>query len=116
MDTTTATTNRAQRPLCEGTALPEATATALAAHLLGDTIASTPDIHEAAAAQVGDVLVVEAVYEVGHDWTAVRFEMDQAGDFTESDALELISVEAEPVCRCGALFCDDCRGSVRRAS
>ena len=22
----------------------------------------------------------------------------------------------DPVCRCGALFCDDCRGSARRAS
>lgn len=105
--------------------LPDATATALAAHLLGDAITSTPDLHEAAAAQVGDVIVVEAVYAIGYDWGAVRFEVNQAGDFTSTfdpDALRLIPVaeyEAEPVCPtcggsgggvCPESTCPVCRG------
>lgn len=97
-----------------GTRLPEATAKALANHLLSCIVVGA-ELQESAAAQVGDALVVEAVYAIGYDWAAVRFEVDPAGDFTESPALELISAEAEPVCRCGALFCDDCRGSARRA-
>lgn len=109
--------------------LPDATATALAAHLLGDAIASTPDLHEAAAAQVGDVLVVEAAFSTGPDWNRelsfVRLEVNQAGDFTSTfdpDALRLIPVaeyEAEPVCPtcggsgggvCPESTCPVCRG------